>query len=255
MIFAVSGVQGQAKTKKTEQVEWHPAHPPSPPPSVYFQYDLTLDLSASPRIHWFDGSPLTDTSPVKNLLAATPAVMERITGGRSASFPSFTPLSPGEERWVSAVHRCGTRQAVCGQKSSPAVIKCVSVFFPLLQPEVLSLAGLPPASLVPGDKRVCYQAVAPTDAYVHTQSAYCEQALTNSAGSLLLLSCYSCLHPASASRLLSLFTAPLWTEFQQFLSFCYIHNCWKVSGGRFERVFTDDHDLGSNPDVRPWWGH
>lgn len=69
------------------------------------------------------------------------------------------------------------------------------VFFPLLQPEVLSLRR---AHLL------CHlflvtNLFASTDTDVHTRSARPEQALPISAGSLLLLSHCSCLHPASAS--------------------------------------------------------
>lgn len=99
------------------------------------------------------------------------AVMERITGGRSASFPSFTPLIPGEERWVSGVHRCGTRRAVCWQKSPPAVIKCVSVFF--------FFAPAAPGSLPPGDKQsrpqthTCTLTAPTVNRHLQTQQEVC----------------------------------------------------------------------------------
>lgn len=81
-------------------------------------------------------------------------------------------------------------------------------FFPLLQPEVLSLRR---------SHLLCHlflvtNLFASTDTDVHARSARPEQTLPISAGSLLLLSHCSCLHPASASLPLTAFFTALEIE-------------------------------------------
>lgn len=104
-------------------------------------------------------------SPVKNLLAATMAVMERITAGRSASFlfHSIEPKRKDKCRGSIDVDPEGpiVEKSHLLQSSSVLLFffrSCSSRFSPSPAP--------PPVSLVPGDQRACYRTVA--NVHIHT---------------------------------------------------------------------------------------
>lgn len=206
----------------------------APTSPVHFQHDLPLgplrvgSHSVFRRFtpNWFESSkkPFShqDGHDVKNYRQ-----QERI-------FALFHSIEPGEQRWASG--------SIDVEPDVPFVdishrLHSLSVFLCFAPPPPCAArASLPH---LPGDKRALYQTVTPTDACVHTHSGL--QELTNSAGGLLLLALRFCLHSASSD---SFFTAPVWTEFEHFLSLRYIQKCRKVSEGNLT-------DLGGNP----WRGH
>lgn len=179
MIAAVSGVQGQAKTEKKNN--WSDLSPPPfPLPTVHFQYDLTLDPPAESVIwrftlNWCESSkkPFSrhDGRDGKNYRR-----QERIFPLFHSIDPRRGEMSVGSPSMWNQTGRLLTKVTSCSHQ-----VRFCFFFF---------------CSCSPRFSPSWWQTVTPTDAYVHTHCTYCEQALTNSAGSLFLLWHHSRLHPA-----------------------------------------------------------